>query len=133
MQKEAAQFWYSSWFDSPYYHILYRDRDCKEAENFMDHLTRFLELPKNGEILDLACGKGRHSIYLNKLGYSVIGADLSAASILHAKQFENETLQFIEHDMSLSFQKKFLLICAIQMPTAALKAMLKTSNYTLSL
>jgi SAM-dependent methyltransferase len=107
MRKEAAHFWYSSWFDSPYYHILYRDRDNKEAENFMDHLTRFLKLPKNGELLDLACGKGRHSIYLNKLGYSVIGADLSAASILFAKQFENETLKFIEHDMSLSFQKKF--------------------------
>ncbi|MCZ6593459.1 MAG: class I SAM-dependent methyltransferase [Bacteroidetes bacterium] len=107
MQKEAGHFWYSSWFDSPYYHILYMDRDNKEAENFMDHLIAFLELPEKSEILDLACGKGRHSVYLNKLGYRVVGADLSATSILHAKQFENETLQFIEHDMSLSFQKKF--------------------------
>ena len=73
----------------------------------MDHLIAFLELPKKSEILDLACGKGRHSIYLNKLGFSVVGADLSAVSILYAKQFENKTLQFMEHDMSFSFQKKF--------------------------
>jgi len=100
-------YWYSSWFDSPYYHILYKDRGQEEAQGFMNHLTAFLKLPKQSEILDLACGKGRHSIYLNELGYDVIGADLSSSSIAYAKQFENQTLHFEKHDMCFPYPKKF--------------------------
>jgi len=107
MQKEAAHDWYANWFDTPYYHILYKDRDDKEAQGFMNHLTSYLKLSENAEILDLACGKGRHSIYLNKLGYQVTGADLSASSIAYAKQFENKTLQFKEHDMCYPLPNKF--------------------------
>ena len=58
MQKETDK-WFASWFDTPYYHILYKERDDQEAEFFMNSLTSFLKLPKKAEILDLACGKGR--------------------------------------------------------------------------
>ena len=68
--------WYASWFNTPYYHILYKDRDYNEAENFMFNLTEYLNVPEQGKILDLACGKGRHAIYLNKIGYNVTGVDL---------------------------------------------------------
>ena len=106
MQKETDN-WYKSWFDTPYYHILYKDRDYEEAGFFMNQLTSFLKLSKDSEILDLACGKGRHSSYLNKLGYKVIGVDLSPSSIAYAKQFENDRLHFRVHDMSVPFSKKF--------------------------
>ena len=106
MQKDTEN-WYSSWFDTPFYHILYKDRDNKEASNFMDTLTSFLKLSKEAEILDLACGKGRHSKYLNELGFRVTGVDLSPKSIAFAKQFENSNLVFEEHDMSISYPKKF--------------------------
>lgn len=99
--------WFVSWFDSPYYHILYKDRDIAEAELFVDNITQFLNLPDQAKVLDLACGKGRHSIYLNSLGYSVLGADLSENSIKKAKNFENETLKFKVHDMRLPFDEKF--------------------------
>ncbi|WP_339634074.1 class I SAM-dependent methyltransferase [Bizionia echini] len=104
---ENTSQWFASWFDTPYYHILYKDRDNSEAQLFMDILTHYLNLPEHGEILDLACGKGRHAIYLNSLGYKVIGADLSENSIAHAKQFENETLHFQVHDMCKPFNKQF--------------------------
>ncbi|WP_262152037.1 class I SAM-dependent methyltransferase [Chryseobacterium foetidum] len=91
--------WFESWFDTPYYHILYSNRDYTEAENFITQLTAELQLPKNSEIIDLACGKGRHSVFLNKLGYKVLGLDLSKKSIEHNRQFENENLQFAVHDM----------------------------------
>ena len=84
--------WFVSWFDTPYYHILYKHRDDTEAQLFMKNLIKTLEFSKKQLLLDLACGKGRHSIYLNALGYNVIGADLSKNSIAHAKQFENERL-----------------------------------------
>ncbi|WP_299110472.1 class I SAM-dependent methyltransferase [uncultured Winogradskyella sp.] len=106
MSKSTEQ-WYASWFDTPYYHILYKDRDYTEAQGFMDNLTNYLNLPEHGKILDLACGKGRHSVYLNSLGYNVTGVDLSEQSIAHAKQFENETLKFNVHDMSKPYPDTF--------------------------
>ncbi|MBX2828720.1 MAG: class I SAM-dependent methyltransferase [Flavobacteriaceae bacterium] len=107
MQKETKRHWYSSWFDTPYYHILYKDRDRDEAQTFMDKLTAFLDLPNNAEILDLACGRGRHSVYLNEMGYYVTGVDLSPENIKYAKQYENETLHFEQHDMALPYPKTF--------------------------
>lgn len=91
--------WFASWFDTKYYHILYKDRDYKEAQVFMDNLTHYLNLPEDAKILDLACGKGRHSVYLNSLGYHVTGADLSENSIKEASKSENEKLHFKVHDM----------------------------------
>ena len=99
--------WFASWFDSPYYHILYKERDEMEAQLFMDNIVHYLNLPEEAKILDLACGKGRHSIYLNKMGFNVTGADLSSNSIAIAKDFENETLNFVVHDMRKPFDQKF--------------------------
>lgn len=106
MTKPTKQ-WYASWFDTPYYHILYKDRDYSEAQGFMDKLTSYLNIPEEGKILDLACGKGRHSIYLNKLGYDVTGIDLSEQSINYAKQFENQRLKFDVHDMTKPYPETF--------------------------
>ena len=104
---KLKQQWYASWFDSPYYHILYKDRDYSEAQGFMDNLTNYLNIPEGGKILDLACGKGRHSVYLNQLGYNVTGVDLSEKSIAHAKQYENNALKFDVHDMSKPYPDAF--------------------------
>lgn len=101
------QNWYTSWFDTPYYHILYKDRNYREAQIFMDNLTHYLNLPEKAKVLDLACGKGRHSIYLNQLGYDVLGADLSENSIAEASKNSNETLHFKVHDMREAFEEKF--------------------------
>ena len=106
MTKETKQ-WYKSWFDTPFYHILYKERDDKEAKTFIEKITTYLNIPENGKILDLACGKGRHSIHLNNLGYDVTGLDLSKQSIEFAKQFENELLHFDVHDMSKPYHSKF--------------------------
>ena len=106
MQKEVNN-WFASWFDSPYYHILYKDRDEEEAQLLMDNIVHYLNLPEEAKILDLACGKGRHSIYLNQLGFDVTGADLSTNSIAEAKKSENKTLHFQEHDMREPFEDQF--------------------------
>ncbi|MEM9389699.1 MAG: class I SAM-dependent methyltransferase [Bacteroidota bacterium] len=91
--------WFGEWFDSPYYHILYHDRDHYEAERFIDNLTDVLKPSKSDHILDVACGKGRHSIYLNKKGFNVTGFDLSEQNITYAKQFQNDRLHFFVQDM----------------------------------
>ena len=53
------------------------------------------------------CGKGRHSIYLNQLGFDVLGADLSENSIAEASKNTNDTLHFEVHDMREPFEKKY--------------------------
>jgi SAM-dependent methyltransferase len=109
MTKEHSK-WFQSWFDTAYYHLLYKNRDYKEAEVFIKNLASYLNLDKDDKILDLACGKGRHSIYLNSLGYSVTGVDLSKNSINHAKTYESETLHFDVHDMRNVYSTKFEVV-----------------------
>ena len=100
--------WFSEWFDSPYYHILYKNRDDREAELFLSNLVQHLALNKEQLLVDLACGKGRHSIYLNKLGFNVVGVDLASCSIAAAKKFENDRLHFEVCDLrNLPFVQKF--------------------------
>ena len=106
MQKETEN-WYDSWFDSPYYHILYKERDTTEAAHFMKNLTAHLELEQQADILDLACGRGRHSKTLHDLGFNVTGIDLSAASIAFAKQYEEDGLSFMEHNMCIPLDASF--------------------------
>ncbi|WP_264551477.1 class I SAM-dependent methyltransferase [Flavobacterium sp. N2038] len=106
-QDRNTENWFTSWFDTPYYHILYKDRNYREAQIFMDNLTHYLNLPEKAKVLDLACGKGRHSIYLNQLGFDVLGADLSENSIAEASKNSNETLHFKVHDMREPFEEKF--------------------------
>jgi len=91
--------WFSEWFDSPYYHILYKNRDEREAEFFLRNLVNRLQFNYNQKLIDLACGKGRHSIYLNSLGFDVMGVDLSAQSIAAAKKNENNRLHFEVQDL----------------------------------
>ena len=97
--------WFSEWFDSKYYHILYKNRDEKEAENFLKNLSKLKFFKKNSRIIDIACGKGRHSLFLSELGYDVTGVDLSKNSIKHAQQFEKENLKFDVADMRETYKK----------------------------
>lgn len=98
--------WFGEWFDSPYYHILYRHRNFEEACHFIDRICDEFQISVSDKILDLACGKGRHAIYLNKKGFDVQGVDLSIQNILAARKYENERLKFFVHDMREPFKKE---------------------------
>lgn len=100
--------WFRHWFGSRYYDLLYSHRNAQEAELFLSALIQKLKLPENASILDLACGKGRHSVFLHSLGYDVTGVDLSQQSIDCAKVFEDTGLSFETGDMRhFELNKKF--------------------------
>lgn len=99
--------WFKNWFNSPYYHQLYFRRDESEAATFISKLIDYLHPSPESYMLDIACGKGRHSRLLASKGFNVTGIDLSEDSIRQAKEFETEKLQFYVHDMRLPFWMNF--------------------------
>ena len=95
--------WFKDWFNSPYYHQLYAHRDETEAGHFIDRLIVHLQPKPGAKMLDVACGKGRHSLQLAANGFDVTGIDLSKESIAAALSNEAENVHFYEHDMRLPF------------------------------
>mgnify|MGYP000123685651 CR=1 FL=1 len=91
--------WFKEWFNSPYYHLLYGKRDENEAGMFIHNLVDYLRPPVGSTMLDLACGKGRHSRILSELGFDVTGLDLSDNSIAEARKYTTDKLHFDVHDM----------------------------------
>lgn len=104
---EAEKPWFEGWFDSPYYHILYHKRNEDEAARFISRICTALNPQPGTRALDLACGKGRHSIELHKLGLDVTGIDLSPSSIETAAGFAQDGLAFYVHDMRRPFRIRY--------------------------
>lgn len=96
--------WFEEWFDTSYYHILYSHRDYQEAALFVDRISTNIHLPKGSKVLDLACGKGRHSRHLHAKGFRVTGIDLSEKNIEACKANEESGLDFYVHDMRHLFR-----------------------------
>jgi 2-polyprenyl-3-methyl-5-hydroxy-6-metoxy-1,4-benzoquinol methylase len=91
--------WFETWFDTPYYHQLYRHRDEGEAQVFIAALMSSLGLAAGASVLDVACGKGRHSRYLASMGYDTVGIDLAACSIAAAREQPLPHLHYDVWDM----------------------------------
>tara|TARA_B110000046_G_scaffold157892_1_gene169532 strand:+ start:10851 stop:11585 length:735 start_codon:yes stop_codon:yes gene_type:complete len=105
------QNWFKSWFDSPYYHLLYNHRNYVEAEHFITNLFNHLEMHKHSKVLDLACGKGRHALQIHNLGNDVVGVDLSLQSVEAANLKAEAGLTFQTGDMrDLPFESEFDLV-----------------------
>lgn len=104
LQAMISPNWFEDWFNSPYYHQLYKHRDEQEAERFLQQLMAYLHPVPGARMIDWACGKGRHCKVLNDMGFDVTGVDLSEASIQEALLEENEFLHFYRHDMRMPFR-----------------------------
>ena len=80
---EAFQAGYSAYYD-----LLYRDKDYAAEARFVAELVRRHggRPPAGVQLLDLACGTGRHLIELARLGMVVAGSDQSAAMLEQARR-----------------------------------------------
>jgi SAM-dependent methyltransferase len=99
--------WFSDWFNSSYYHALYQHRDDTEALQFIHNLITYLAPKPHAKMLDIACGKGRHSKALFDAGFDVTGIDLSPASIEAASTMQTNGLSFSCHDMREIFKANY--------------------------
>jgi cyclopropane fatty-acyl-phospholipid synthase-like methyltransferase len=78
--------WFEEWFDSPLYEKLYAYRNEEEAALLADLIEKEVPADKYPKLLDLGCGRGRHSLTLASRGYRVTGIDLSPEAIKSAKK-----------------------------------------------
>jgi len=95
--------WFKKWFGSPFYKILYENRDEYEAQEFIEHLLTYLQPRPGSRMLDIACGEGRFARQLAEHGYDVTGIDISMESIDAAKVYESGNLHFYHQDMRMPF------------------------------
>ncbi|MCF8413759.1 MAG: class I SAM-dependent methyltransferase [Melioribacteraceae bacterium] len=109
-----SQEWFKDWFESEDYLTVYKHRNNNEARQLLDLIIEKTGIESGAKILDSACGAGRHSIHLAKLGFDVVAFDLSETLLRIAKKnsFEqNLKIQFYQRDIREAFfDVKFDLI-----------------------
>lgn len=77
-----------------------KDRARQEVEVLAQLFADF-GVPSCGRILDIACGIGRHSVILSKMGFDVTGIDISPLFVKKAQEYaasENVDARFIVGD-----------------------------------
>ncbi len=99
--------WYEEWFETKYYDILYNKRNYLEAELFLDNLFNHIKPNKKEIFIDIACGSGRHTNYIGRLGYKIKGIDLSGLKIQKAKKEQNKNSSFSEHNMKYVYRSNY--------------------------
>jgi SAM-dependent methyltransferase len=103
MNVVSQREWYLDWFNSPFYHKLYFEKNEEQVSQFINILVRYLRPEHGALILDTACGRGRHSKMLSALGLDVTGIDISGKDIEMAKIAESSKLRFFIHDIRRPF------------------------------
>lgn len=83
--------WFEEWFSNEFYLKLYQHRDEEDARWIINLIQRTLNVSTNSNVLDIACGSGRHSIELARRGFEVTGFDLSEYLIREAKKNLSES------------------------------------------
>lgn len=106
--------WFKDWFDTQEYLQVYRHRNNDDAQKLVDLILNNIELPAFGNILDMACGSGRHSILFAEKGYPVTAVDLSTNLLntaKHASEKAGVKINFIQSDLrTFSIRTKFSLV-----------------------
>jgi ubiquinone/menaquinone biosynthesis C-methylase UbiE len=73
------------------------ERDAGAGEQALA-AARLSGCPPDGELLDVPCGFGRHSIPLAAAGYRVVGADRSQALLAEAQRRGGDGVRFVHAD-----------------------------------
>lgn len=81
-----------------YYNLLYRDKDYRAEAEYVSGLIRQFK-PSAHALVDFGCGTGRHAVEFARLGYEVLGVDLSPQMIEIAHQVKETNVEFASGDI----------------------------------
>lgn len=102
--------WYEEVFDESYLRTL-PFMTAEQTLREVDFIESSLCVPKGGEVLDVACGYGRHAIELVQRGLVVTGVDLSLPLLIRAadeSQRRSVSVNFVHTDMrEMVFDRQF--------------------------
>jgi cyclopropane fatty-acyl-phospholipid synthase-like methyltransferase len=76
--------WWRKYFNDDYLKLYKHDES--ESMREADAIVRMLQLEPGRNVLDLACGFGRHSVLLAQKGFRVTGYDLSDSFLKRARE-----------------------------------------------
>ena len=85
-----------------YYDLCYADKPYEAEAAFVDGCLRRWSAGECRKLLELACGTGRHTLALERLGYEVVALDRSGDMIGRAEQKRRaggSKVRFLEGDM----------------------------------
>lgn len=109
-RRKRSKPWFEEVFDEDYLRTLpfmTADQTVREAS----FIEESLQPPKGGEILDVACGYGRHAIELAQRGLKLTGLDLSLPLLIRAadeSQRRQLQVNFVHADMrEMAFDAQF--------------------------
>ena len=108
--KRSLKPWFEEVFDEDYLRTLpfmTAQQTLRETAFIKDALSA----PAEGEVLDVACGYGRHAIEFGQRGYRVTGLDLSLPLLIRAAdeaQRRNLSVNFVHADMrEMAYDSQF--------------------------
>ncbi len=112
MKQEEHIFDFKAVFEPKDYLYFYEDSISEDrTEKQVEFLVRELKLDKPFDILDLACGHGRHANRLGKLGHRVTGVDITQGFLDIAKieaEKKDISVDYIHGDMrEIAFLEEF--------------------------
>src|SRR4051794_9285762 len=77
--------WWETFYGEEVGDFVFGNITADQTHREVARVLRSLHLPPHARILDLACGRGRHSIQLAKCGFEVVGLDLSSKYVAQAQ------------------------------------------------
>ena len=103
--------WYAKLFDEDYLRYYTGNLTPEQTSQEVDFITEKLELKPGAQVLDLACGHGRHSLELARRGYLVTGQDLSELFLAKARasaEVAGLDVRWVHADMrQIPFENEF--------------------------
>lgn len=109
--------WWDGYFDDAFVDI-YRDfLTPQRTEREVEGLREMVPLAADAEVLDLACGWGRHTVALGRAGLRVTGLDFSETLLTRARKRANAAgvpAEFVHGDMrEIPWSDRFDLVVSL--------------------
>jgi len=103
--------WFESFFDGLYAQALSSQFDECATLKSVKIVKQLLKLRKDQHVLDIACGMGRLTIPMARMGFIMTGVDLTASYIRQARRLarkEGFDVRFVQKDMrEIAFDSEF--------------------------